>query len=97
MNRKFSNKNSVLEEFKTIPGVGKACSLDFWNIGLRSIADLKGQNPSILYDKLNTLTGVKHDICMLYTFRCATYYATEKDHEKEKLNWWYWKNKPYNE
>jgi hypothetical protein len=97
MNRKFSDKNSVLKEFMTIPGVGKACSLDFWNIGLRSITDLEGQNPAILYDKLNTLTGVKHDICMLYTFRCAIYYATEKDHEKEKLNWWYWKNKPYNE
>ena len=97
MNRKFSDKNSVLKEFMTIPGVGKACSLDFWNIGLRSITDLERQNPAILYDKLNTLTGVKHDICMLYTFRCATYYATEKDHEKEKLNWWYWKNKPYNE
>jgi hypothetical protein len=97
MNRKFSDKNSVLKEFMTIPGVGKACSLDFWNIGLRSITDLERQNPAILYDKLNTLTGVKHDICMLYTFRCAIYYATEKDHEKEKLNWWYWKNKPYNE
>ena len=97
MNRKFSDKNSVLKEFMTIPGVGKACSLDFWNIGLRSITDLERQNPAILYDKLNTLTGVKHDICMLYTFRCAIYYATEQDHEKEKLNWWYWKNKPYNE
>ena len=97
MNRKFSDKNSVLKEFMTIPGVGKACSLDFWNIGLRSITDLERQNPAILYDKLNTLTGVKHDICMLNTFRCAIYYATEQDHEKEKLNWWYWKNKPYNE
>jgi hypothetical protein len=91
------NKEKVLKEFQTIPGVGKACSLDFWNIGLRSIADLKEQNPLNLYEKLNALTGVRHDICMLYTFRCAVYYATEQQHNKDKLNWWFWKDKTYNE
>ena len=40
-------KTKVLKQFQTIPGVGKACSLDFWNIGLRSVDDLKGQNPKI--------------------------------------------------
>lgn len=34
---------------------------------------------------------------MLYTFRGAVYFATEKKHSKEKLNWWYWKDKKYNE
>jgi len=90
-------KVKVLKHFQTIPGVGKACSLDFWNIGLRSVDDLKGQNPKILYDRLNTLTGMTHDICILYTFRCAVYYATETEYEKEKLKWWYWKDKYYNE
>lgn len=90
-------KQTILKEFQTIPSVGKACSLDFWNIGLRSIEDLKGQNPSLLYEKLNTLTGTKHDVCMLYTFRCAVYYASEQNHDKEKLAWWYWKDKTYNE
>lgn len=97
MNNQSVLKAKVLKEFQQIPSVGKACSLDFWNIGLRSIADLEGQNPSILYDKLNTITGVKHDICMLYTFRCAVYFATENNPVKEKLNWWYWKDKSYNE
>lgn len=91
------DKQQVLKEFQKIPGIGKACANDLWNIGLRSITDLKNQNPAVLYDRLNRVSGVKHDICMLYTFRCAVYYATEKHHEKQKLNWWYWKNKPYNE
>ena len=91
------NKVKILKEFRTIPGIGKVCSLDLWNIGLRSINDLAGQNPGILYNKLNTLTGMTHDICMLYTFRCAVYFATEITHDKEKLNWWYWKDKTYNE
>ena len=80
-----------------MPSVGKSVSIDLWNLGFRSIAELKGQNPSALYAKLNHITGLKHDICMLYTFRCIVYYATEELHEKDKLNWWYWKNNTYNE
>ena len=53
---------------------------------MKSDADLKGQNPNVLYDKLNAYSGVTLDICMLYTFRCAVYFATEDHHEKEKLN-----------
>jgi nucleotidyltransferase/DNA polymerase involved in DNA repair len=97
MNAQPVDKQKVLKQFQTIPGIGKACSLDLWNIGIRSIADLQNQNPKLLYHKLNTLTGQTHDICMLYVFRCAVYYATEKKHAKEKLNWWYWKDKKYNE
>jgi hypothetical protein len=90
-------KEKILKQFQTIPSIGKACSLDLWNMGFRNINELKGQNPLLLYEKLNTVTGVKHDICMLYTFRCAVYYVTEKTPEKKKLNWWYWKDKTYNE
>jgi pathogenicity locus Cdd1 protein len=94
---KSLDKDRVLKEFQKIPGVGKACSLDFWNIDLRSIEDLSEKNPAVLYDKLNTITGAKHDICMLYTFRCAVYFASEEKHDIKKLNWWYWKDKMYNE
>lgn len=90
-------KDKVLKQFQSVPGIGKACSLDLWNIGLRKVEDLAGKDPAILYEKLNRMTGMKHDICMLYTFRCAVYYATEKKHDKKKLNWWYWKGKTYNE
>ena len=91
------NKAKVLKQLQSIPSIGKACSVDLWNIGVRSIGDLKGQNPALLYERLNLLTGAKHDICTLYTFRCAVYYATEKNQDREKLKWWYWKDKAYNE
>jgi hypothetical protein len=97
MKKTENDKEQVLKEFQKIPSIGKACSLDLWNIGLRKISDLKGKNPAVLYDKLNTVTGQTHDICMLYTFRCAVYFATEPNHDKKKLNWWYWKDKTYNE
>lgn len=97
MSKAISDKERVLKQLQSIPSIGKACSLDLWNIGIRNISDLAGQNPRVLYEKLNAFSGVKQDICLLYTFRCAVYFATEDNHEKEKLNWWYWKDKLYNE
>jgi hypothetical protein len=97
MSKINTDQEKVLKQLQKIPSIGKACSLDLWNIGIRDISDLKGQNPNVLYDKLNTYSGVTQDICMLYTFRCAVYFATEDNHEKEKLSWWYWKDKKYNE
>ena len=92
-----SAKQTVLKELQSIPSIGKACANDLWKIGVRSVSDLKGQNPRVLYDRLNRLTGVKHDICMLYTLRCAVYYATEHRPDRSRLKWWYWKDKTYNE
>jgi hypothetical protein len=89
------NKVSTLKELQTIPGVGKSIANDLWNIGIKKVNDLNGQSPVKLYEKLNQFSGVKNDICVLYTFRCAVYYATEYRHEKRKLKWWYWKDKVY--
>ena len=91
------NTKKVLNELRQIPGIGKACALDLYQLGIRRIADLEKQNPALLYHRLNAITGATHDVCMLYTFRCAVYFASEKNHEKKKLKWWYWKNKTYGE
>ncbi len=93
----LEQKKEVLKELRTIPGIGKACSIDLWNLGIRCVSDLKGKNPAKLFKKLNSITGKQHDICMLYVFRCAVYFASENKLNKKKLNWWYWKNKSYNE
>jgi len=92
-----TEKEMILRQFQTLPSVGKAVSLDLWNMGIRSINELKGRNPMELYEQLNYISGLKQDICVLYTFRCMVYYVTEKEHDKEKLNWWYWKGNRYNE
>jgi len=90
-------RKEILMELQTIPGIGNACALDLWNIGIRNVSDLKDQNPRLLYEKLNSYSNLTHDVCMLYTFRCAVYYASEVRHDKQKLSWWYWKDKSYNE
>jgi hypothetical protein len=71
-------KQSVLKEFEQIPGVGKKISMDLWAMGLRSVKDLKDNSPEKLYCDLCEKQGGHVDKCMLYVFRCAVYYASNK-------------------
>lgn len=77
----------------TIPKVGKNIKQDLIHIGITCVEDLKGQNPEDLYVKSCEYKGFKEDRCLLYVFRMAVYYAENETHEKEKLKWWYWKDK----
>lgn len=84
--------NKALKEFRQIRGVGKSIAQDFWNIGLRSLDDLKHANAQELYSRLCVFQNAVVDRCMLYVFRCAIYYASIKHHDPELLKWWNWKN-----
>lgn len=88
----MNSKEKGIAELKKVPGVGKVVAVDLWNLGIKSISDLKGKNPEELYEKHNHLKGSIQDRCMLYTFRCAVYFANtdEKSREPEKLKWWNW-------
>lgn len=88
----LDDKQAVLRDLKTIPGVGKGIAEDLWGVGIRRVADLKGRDPQALYDELRIKAGGKLDRCMLYTMRCAVYYAGNAMHEPEKLKWWNWKD-----
>lgn len=61
-------------------------------MGITRVAQLKGRSPEALYRKLCELTGERQDPCVLYTFRCAVYYASNAKHDPEKLKWWNWKD-----
>lgn len=89
------SKLQSIKELTRIPGVGKSIANDLWNIGIRSIADLRGCDPEALYHMSNELAGVKQDRCLLYVFRSAVYYAETPVGEQEtaKLQWWNWKDK----
>jgi hypothetical protein len=88
-------KSQTIKDLTTIPGVGKSIANDLWNIGIRKTADLKNENPELLYDLSNKYAGITQDRCLLYVFRCAVYYVnTEKSVQNpEMLKWWYWKDK----
>ena len=85
------DKQHVMRELRRIPGVGASIAEDLWRLGIRSIADLRGQSPEALYQRLCEQTGTQVDRCMLYVFRCAVYYASNETHEPELLKWWNWK------
>lgn len=87
-------KDVCIAELRQIPGIGKSIANDLWLIGIRSVSDLKKRDPEELYDLSNKLVGVVQDRCLLYTFRCAVYFAStpkSKQHP-EKLKWWNWKD-----
>ncbi|MEK6744225.1 MAG: helix-hairpin-helix domain-containing protein [Nitrospirota bacterium] len=85
--------NTSLQELQTIPGIGKRLARNLFDIGIRRVRDLKGRDPERLYKKLNTLRGHHIDRCVLYTFRCAVYFATETKHDPRLLKWWNWKDR----
>lgn len=76
-------KPQAIKELTIIPGVGKSLATDLWNIGIKSLADLKGQDPKKLYDLSNAFAGTVQDRCVLYVFKCAVYYAETPTDEQE--------------
>ncbi len=86
------DKAASLKELQQIPGIGKSIAGDLWELGIRSVADLKGRNPERLYLKRCEQQGVKIDRCLLYVFRGAVYFASRKKHDPELLKWWNWKD-----
>lgn len=89
------HKQSVLKELQRIPGVGKAVANDLYEMGYTSIASLKNQDPEHMYVLHNEIKREVQDICMLYTFRCAVYFAetAAAKRDPKKLKWWYWMDK----
>jgi len=87
-------KSQSIKELMTIPSIGKSIANDLWNIGIRSVTDLKYKYPEVLYDLSNRFAGAVQDRCLLYSFRCAVYFAqTEEElRDPELLKWWNWKD-----
>jgi len=88
----ISAERKVLKELRLIPGVGKATARDLYDLGFRSVAELKGRDPEDLYLRHCALKGMIVDRCMLYVFRCAVYFASHRQHHPDLLKWWNWKD-----
>ncbi len=86
-------KKSQLKELRTIPGVGASISQDLWELGIRSVGDLRGKDPEQLYEKHYRQAGMHLDRCLLYVYRCAVYFASTKNPKPELLLWWNWRDR----
>ncbi len=84
--------NETIKELRTIPGVGPSIAQDLYDLGIRQVTDLKGKDPERLYQQSCDLAGTKIDRCLLYAYRCAVYFASNKKHDPERLKLRNWKD-----
>jgi hypothetical protein len=68
MKAKKAAEANILEQ---IPNIGKAIAEDLRGIGITRPKQLKGKDGLKLYDKLNKVTGIRHDPCVADTFMAA--------------------------
>ena len=83
----------AVKELTQIPGVGRSIADDLIQMGITKVSDLKNKDADRLYHKSNRQAGVVQDRLLLYTLRCAVYFASNEKHEPEKLKWSNWKEK----
>jgi hypothetical protein len=57
------------------------------------VDDLRHRDPEELYERLCALQQAHVDRCMLYTLRCAVYFASNEAYDPELLKWWNWKDR----
>ncbi|TLG77470.1 helix-hairpin-helix domain-containing protein [Culicoidibacter larvae] len=85
--------NAKLKALQQIPGIGKTLAVDLYAIGIEQVTDLVKCDPQDLYERYELMKGFPADPCVLYTFRCAIYFARTKHPDPELLKWWNWKGK----
>ena len=51
-----------------LPNIGPATLEDLTRLGITSIEELKRRDPQELYDRICSIDGTKHDICVLDVF-----------------------------
>ncbi len=80
------------DDLQRIPGVGPSIARDLRQLGVRRVRDLENRDPEALYERLGKIRGARQDPCVLYTFRCAAYFARTTRPDPKRLNWWWWKD-----
>ncbi len=58
----------TVEQLEDLPNIGKAMADDLRLVGICHPRDIIGKNPYQLYNNLCTLTGKKHDPCVIDVF-----------------------------
>jgi hypothetical protein len=81
------------DDLQTIPSIGPSLAGDLRRLGFRKVADLAPADPEEMYQRLCRITRSHQDRCVLYSFRCAVYYASRSRHQPELLKWWNWKDR----
>ena len=89
----MTSRSRNIDELQSIPSIGPSLARDLRALGIARVTDLRRRNPERMYIQLNGLRGRRQDPCVLYSFRCAVYYARTPRPIPKLLKWWNWKNR----
>lgn len=73
------------KELLNLKNVGKATLRDLGLLGITTVAQLRNQNPDDLYERIQKITGTKHDPCVWDVFAAIIHEANTG----EKWPWWH--------
>ena len=90
MKRFTATKHRRLQDLQ---GIGVAMERDFRKLGIKTVAQLAKRDGMKLYIRLNRLTGVRQDPCVLDTLNCAVAQAKNPNLPAPQRNWWWWSRK----
>ena len=62
---------SDAQKLQDIPNIGPSIADDLRALGIEKPKQLIGKDPYALYDRMNKLTGVRHDPCLCDCFIAA--------------------------
>jgi hypothetical protein len=62
-------------DLTSIPNVGPAVARKLARLGVAGLADVRGQDPEVLFERLCALDGHRHDLCLSDTFSAVVEYA----------------------
>ncbi|HEY6830027.1 MAG TPA: helix-hairpin-helix domain-containing protein, partial [Gemmatimonadaceae bacterium] len=83
-NKHLAKSREFVVSFEQIPNVGPRIADDFRRLRIGHPHRLAGKDPYALYARLNDLTGVRQDPCVLDTFIAAVRYLEGAP----KTPWW---------
>lgn len=78
------SRRKQVKELLAIPNVGKATVEDLHLLGLHSPDALIGQDPYRMHQRLEAITGKRHDPCVIDVFIAAVRYMEGHDAK----SWW---------
>lgn len=75
---------AVKKHFQTLVNIGPATAQDLIDLGFRQLEELGEQDPLEMYKRLCSLTGVRHDPCVLDVFMATVHNVRTG----ERRVWW---------
>ncbi|QYJ85493.1 helix-hairpin-helix domain-containing protein [Shewanella mesophila] len=80
----MKSRYKQVSDLTSIPNVGKATAEDLHLLGLHNPDALIGQDPYQMHQRLEAITGKRHDPCVIDVFIAAVRYMEGHDAK----NWW---------